>query len=435
MHAEIISVGTELTTGAMLDTNSQWLSLELAAIGIPVHFHTTVADNLDAMADVLRAAADRSDLVLLTGGLGPTLDDLTRQALAVVLGTELVLDEKSLDFIRSIFARHNREMPERNSIQAYFPAGSEPIANPRGTAPGIWAKIPRGEDRPASLFAAMPGVPHEMKRMFLKEVVPRLPGGNLVIQRARVNCFGVGESKAEEMLGDLTARGRDPEIGITVHEATITLRVVAHGKSADECRAKIETAKAAIRERMGEQVFGEEDEQLEHVVVRMLNERGLTFATAEIGTGGLLTRRITEVGGQENCFRGGIVAPSGEALAAAIALSEPLLKMETITEPGADGSTKSEEHARIATLANGCRERFRTNFVLFVGPFPKYDPEDATSAAPSSQVALAGDTVSRVVDYTFLGDMTLNKSRAAKIALNLLRLHLMRQEKAAEPRS
>jgi nicotinamide-nucleotide amidase len=184
---------------------------------------------------------------------------------------------------------------------------------------------------------------------------------------------------------------------------------------------------------MGEQVFGEEDEQLEHVVVRMLNERRLTFATAEIGTGGLLTRRITEVAGQENCFRGGIVAPSDEALAASIALREPLLQTETSRERGSEESTKIDEHARIAALANGCRERFRVDFLLFVGPFPKYDPEDATSVAPTSQVALAGDKVSRVVDYTFLGDLTLNKSRAAKIALNLLRLHLMRLDKPAEP--
>ena len=143
MHAEVISVGTELTTGAMLDTNSQWLSLELAEIGIPVHFHTTVADNLEAMVGVLRIAADRSDVIIITGGLGPTLDDLTRQALAAVLGTELVLDQQSLEWIRSIFAQFKREMPERNVVQAYFPAGSQPLPNPRGTAPGIWAEIPR----------------------------------------------------------------------------------------------------------------------------------------------------------------------------------------------------------------------------------------------------------------------------------------------------
>jgi nicotinamide-nucleotide amidase len=424
MHAEIISVGTELTTGAMLDTNSQWLSLELAAIGIPVHFHTTVADHLDAMVGVLRTAADRSDLILLTGGLGPTLDDLTRQALAGVLGTELVLHEPSLEFIRSLFARHNREMPERNSIQAYFPIGSEPLTNPRGTAPGIWAEIPRSNGRPPSLFAAMPGVPHEMKRMFAKEVVPRLPGGNQVIQRARVNCFGVGESKAEEMLGDLTARGRDPEIGITVHEATITLRIVAHGQSADECRAKIDTAKTAIRERMGEQVFGEEDDELEHVVVRLMNERHLTFATAEIGTGGLLARRITEVAHHEDCYRGGVVAPSLESLSTT-------LRPQSVP---VGSETKSDEHAQIQSVATHCRERFAADFLLFVGEFPQHDPEDATQAVPVSHAAMVGENVSRVVDFTFLGDMTLNKSRAAKIALNLLRLQLLRGNKPDEPR-
>jgi nicotinamide-nucleotide amidase len=430
MHAEIISVGTELTTGAMLDTNSQWLSLELAAIGIPVHFHTTVADHVDAMVGVLRTAAERSDLIVLTGGLGPTLDDLTRQALAGVLGTELVLDVKSLEFIRSLFARHNREMPERNSIQAYFPAGSEPISNPRGTAPGIWAAIQRTGDRPPCLFAALPGVPHEMKRMFVKEVVPRLPGGNQVIQRARINCFGVGESKAEEMLGDLTARGRDPEIGITVHEATITLRIVAHGKSADECRAKIDGAKAAIRERMGEQVFGEEDEELEHVVVRLLNERGLSFAAAEIGTGGLLTRRITEVAGHDRCFRGGIAAPALDAISSVLAnvSDAPGLQQELPLDAGVDSESKSGEHARIVAITKSCRERFGADFALFVGEFPAYDPEDTSREAPKSHVAMVGDGVSRVVDYTFLGDLTLNKSRAAKIALNLLRLHLLRSQ-------
>jgi nicotinamide-nucleotide amidase len=268
----------------------------------------------------------------------------------------------------------------------------------------------------------MPGVPHEMKRMFQKEIAPRLPGGNQVIQRARINCFGVGESKAEEMLGDLTARGRDPEIGITVHEATITLRIVAHGKTADECRAKIDAAKIAIRERMGEQVFGEEDDQLEHVVVRLLNERGLTFATAEIGTGGLLARRITEVAGQESCYRGGIIGSSMNALASLV---------HPPAAPVAPHS-KSEEHAQIAAICNECRENFAADFALFVGQFPKYDPEDASKSAPVSHAALVGKDVSRIVDYTFLGDMTLNKSRAAKIALNLLRLHLLRGDKPDE---
>ena len=295
MHAEVISVGTELTTGVSLDTNSQWRQPRVGGDG---HSRLVSQDRRRRSGGARRrdSRGRRLEITILTGGLGPTLDDLTRQALAEVLGVELVLDPASLEFIRSLFKRFKREMPERNVIQAHFPAGTEPIPNLRGTAPGIWARIPRAGG--FVLFAALPGVPSEMKRMFAQEVVPRLPAGNRVIRRARINCFGVGESQAEEMLGDLTARGRDPEIGITVHEATITLRIVAHGETVDACDSKIAAAKSAIRERMGELVFGEEDDELEHVVLALLQERGHTLATAEIGTGGLLARRITEVPGR-----------------------------------------------------------------------------------------------------------------------------------------
>jgi nicotinamide-nucleotide amidase len=408
MHAEIISVGTELTTGASLDTNSQWLSLELAAIGISVVYHTTVADDQAAIVSVIRTAASRVDVVILTGGLGPTLDDLTRQALADVLRVELVLDASSLEFIRALFARFKREMPERNVIQAHFPAGTEPIPNPRGTAPGIWARIPRASGG-TSLFAALPGVPSEMKRMFAKEVVPRLPAGNRVIRRARINCFGVGESQAEEMLGDLTARGRDPEIGITVHEATITLRIVAHAETADECESKIATAKAAIRERMGELVFGEEDEELEHVVLRLLEDRGSSLATVEIGTGGLLARRLTEVAGNDRVYRGGIVATSLEGLTQA-----------------AGTTMQSDKRATITAMLEQSRQRWGADFAIYVGEFPHFDPDNAAAAAPVSEVGCAGPEMSRIVDYTFLGDQALNRSRAAKVALNLLRLRFLR---------
>ncbi len=256
MHAEIIAIGTELTTGAKLDTNSQWLSLELSAKGIPVTYHTTIADDMPAIVSELRAAVNRSDLVIITGGLGPTLDDLTRQALAELAQVELVLDEPSLAYIKSLFARRQRDMPESNVVQAMFPAGSEIIPNPRGTAPGIWMEVGRkGRDAPCRI-AALPGVPSEMKPMFVHAVLPRLPGTGNVIRRARINCFGVGESDAERILGDVTARGRDPEVGITAHEATITLRIEAHGATAEECEAKIAATTRIIRERMGDFVFG-----------------------------------------------------------------------------------------------------------------------------------------------------------------------------------
>ena len=302
MHAEIIAIGTELTTGAKLDTNSQWLSIELAAVGIPVLAHTTVADDLPAMLETLRTAARRSDVVLVSGGLGPTLDDLTRQVLADLAGVELVLHEPSLQHVRDIFAKRKRVMPERNVIQAMFPAGSEPIENPHGTAPGVWMELPRA-DGARCLIAAMPGVPSEMKPMFRDRVLPRLPRSDKVIRRARVNCYGVGESACEEMLGDVTARGRDPEVGITVHEGTITLRIESHGATESECDAKIAATKQLIHERLGELVFGEEDEQLEDVVVRELNRRGQTVTVVDEVTGGVLSLWLTSVSGSEQIGR------------------------------------------------------------------------------------------------------------------------------------
>ena len=208
MRCEVIAIGTELTTGAKLDTNSQWLSVELAAVGLPVLAHTTIADDLPALIESLRMAVRRSDVVLITGGLGPTLDDLTREAVARLAGVELVFHEQSLRHIRNMFAKRKREMPERNVIQAQFPAGSDPIDNPHGTAPGIWLEMPR-DGGGKCLIAAMPGVPSEMKPMFRDQVLPRLPRSDRVIRRARVNCFGVGESATNFIFARSPLPGRE----------------------------------------------------------------------------------------------------------------------------------------------------------------------------------------------------------------------------------
>jgi len=410
MHAEIIAVGSELTTGAKLDTNSQWLSLALADHGIATHFHSTVADDLQAIAGVLRNAVHRSDVVLITGGLGPTQDDLTRQALAELIQRDLVLHQPSLEHIEGLFARRGRPMTDRNRIQAMVPEGSEPIANPRGTAPGIWMEVPRKGRADNCLIAALPGVPSEMKRMFLVEVLPRLPEGRSVIRRARVNCFGVGESAAEELLGELTARGRDPDVGITVHEATITLRITAHGDTAEDCTRKIAETKREIRARLGELVFGEEDDELEHVVVRRLLETGRTVCTAESGTGGLLSFRLSETPQHAGCYSAGLFAPN-----------EGTLSTLLDAPPEASNENRRELAGRIARLA---QTRFKTDYALAVLDCPEFDPDDTAGSAQETFVALATPAEVRTEPVALFGDPAIRKSRTVKVALNLLRLEL-----------
>lgn len=402
MHAEIIAIGTELTTGAKLDTNSQWLSIELASVGIPVLLHTTVADDLPANLETLRAAVRRSDIVLISGGLGPTLDDLTRQVLADLAGVELVLHEPSLQHIRDMFAKRKRVMPERNVIQAMFPAGSEPIENSHGSAPGIWWELPR-PDGSLCLIAAMPGVPSEMKPMFRERVLPRLPRSDKVIRRARVNCYGVGESACEEMLGDVTARGRDPEVGITVHEGTITLRIEAHGTTESECHAKIAATKQVIHERLGNLVFGEEDEQLEHVIVRELNRRGQTVAIADEVTGGVLSLWLTAVADSERGFLGGVI---GSAV------------RQVFNLPVSTGQSENLPHDRAGQLAQQTRERFGSDFALAIAGSLKAD------GIPRLGLALADANGVEVQEHIPVADVSFARNRAAKSALDLLRLRL-----------
>lgn len=414
MPAETIAIGTELTSGAKLDTNSQWLSLELAAVGIAVHYHTTLADDLQANINAFRVAVDRADLIVITGGLGPTLDDLTREALARMLGVGLVLHEPSLEIIRGMFARRGREMPERNVIQAMFPQGSTPIPNPRGTAPGIWLEIPRGT-RPPCLVAALPGVPSEMKPMFREQILPKL--GSLatgrVIRHARLQCFGLGESAAEELLGDITARGRDPEVGITVHEATITLRIVAEAPSPDTAQDKILATRQQILERLGEHVYGEEEEELEDIVVRELRVRRKTLASCEGASGGLVARRLQRIDPNGEIYRGGLSGLSDDALSSILAISPSQLR-----ETGPHGPERASQ------LALATRDRLQVDYALAITPRLRSADQEGTVEVPVAHYALATPQTVEVRELNLVGDPAIAQARLTKSALNLLRLHL-----------
>lgn len=405
MRAEIIAVGTELTNGSKLDTNSQWLSLELAAAGVPVFFHATVADELEPTVDLFRRAAARSDLVVVTGGLGPTLDDLTRQALADAAGVPLFRHEPSLEHIRRLFESRGRVMPERNVVQAMFPAGSEPIPNPLGTAPGVWMELPRAGG--VCRFVALPGVPSEMKPMFREAVLPRLPSAGRVIRRYRVNAFGAGESAVEEKLGDLTARGREPEIGITAHEATITLRITATGPTAEDCDRRAEAVKATIRERLDSLVYGEEDEGLQDVVVRLLRQRGETLAVVETSlSGGRLTEWLTAVPGVDRVFRGGLTAVS--------------LDMG-VSIPGSAALSGDVPNDAGRMLAEAYREAFKASWGLAV-----VGSAATTTAQGAGTVAVVGPDCVATMPYRSFGDPAIDRSRVAKTALDLLRRRLLK---------
>jgi nicotinamide-nucleotide amidase len=411
MHkAEILSIGSELTSGQNLDTNSQWLSRRLAEIGVPVGWHTSVADDLEDNVETFRTATRRAGLVIATGGLGPTQDDLTRDALAKLAGVDLVFHSESLEVIQGMFARFNRPMPDRNRVQAMFPAGAEPIPNTRGTAPGICMRV--GD----SLVIAMPGVPSEMFVMFEKWVRPRLLelgiGGGVLVER-KLNCFGAGESAVEEKILDLTRRGQVPEVGITVGDGTISLRILARAAHAEEAQALIAPVEQTIRQRLGSLIFGAGDEDLHDIVVRILTERRQTVATAESITTGQVSERIGRVPGASACLMGGLVAYDNRIKREMLGVPEELLeKHGAVSAPV------------VEAMAQGCRARFRTDFAVSTSGIA--GPGGATPTKPVGlvYVGLAWEGGVTSQSFTWPGTRIEVQSRTAKMALNLLRLHL-----------
>jgi nicotinamide-nucleotide amidase len=414
MKCEILSIGSELTSGQNLDTNSQWLSRRLAEIGIAVGWHTTVADDLDANIEAFRIASRRAGLVLVTGGLGPTQDDLTREVLARVAGVELVENTESLLHIEEMFRRRNRTMPERNRVQAFFPAGAQPIPNDRGTAPGIWMRL--GD----CWLAAMPGVPSEMYAMFASQVRPRLLalglGGGVLVQR-KINTFGWGESAVEEKLLDLTRRGHVPEVGITVSDAVISLRILARAPSLAEAEAQITPVEQTIRERLGSLVFGVEDEELPDAVAALLESKRHSLATAESVTAGMVGEQLGRVPGISSWFRGGIIAYDNR------------LKVELLGVP----QTLIDTHGAVSApvveaMAVGCRTRLRTD--LAVSTVGVAGPNDLGPDKPVGlvYVGLAWSGGVSSVRFSWTGSRTEVQRRTAKLALNQVRLHLLSKE-------
>jgi nicotinamide-nucleotide amidase len=412
MIAEVIAVGTELTSGQKLDTNSQWLARRLGEMGIEVRYHTTLDDHLARNVEALRVAASRVQLAVISGGLGPTQDDLTREALATLAEVPLEEDEASLRAIQDLFARRDRPMLPRNRVQALLPSGAQALPNAIGTAPGVWMRIGN------TVFVALPGVPNELKAMFDAELAPRLRallGPARVYVHRVINLFGKGESEVEADAFDLTTRGRDPEVGITASDATISLRVRASGSSEAEALRAMEPTVRLIYERFGQWIVGEGDVDVPQALAKILLDTKTTLATAESCTGGLIATRLTDISGVSDVFLGGVVSYSNEA------------KTRFLDVPAELIATHGAVSAEVArAMAEGARRRFGADLGLSVTGIA--GPCGGSAEKPVGLVYLGLASAAGTLDKKLLlgpeQPRSVIRSRAAKHAMNWLRLEV-----------
>ena len=314
MNAEIISVGTELLLGNSTNTDARDVSLALAELGINVYWHTVVGDNPARLTECLYRARNRADLIVTTGGLGPTCDDLTKQTVARAFGRELLFDEAAWDTIRAWFGDQRRDVPENNRAQAWLPEGSTVLANSCGTAPGCMFETD------GVLVAMLPGPPRECNAMLREQLVPRLEQrSGQTIRSHLIRMFGVGESAMEEKLRDLMD-GSNPTVAPYAKLGECLARVTAKADTEAQCEELMAPVVEEICRRMGDVVYGIDDDGLEHRVLSLLKETGKTIATAESCTGGMIAQRITSVPGASAHYKGGFNVYTVEAKCALLGI-------------------------------------------------------------------------------------------------------------------
>jgi nicotinamide-nucleotide amidase len=412
VRCEIIGVGTELLLGQIVNTNAAWIGQRLADVGWDCLRHTVVGDNEQRIADTITEALGRADAVILTGGLGPTQDDVTREALAAVAGVRLVRQPELEQWLRERFARMSvQRMAEMNLRQADVPDGARTIDNPRGTAPGLILEID------AKPVYAVPGVPREMEGMLERVVLPDLAArageGRAIVSRV-LRTVGVGESRLAERLTPLWEEAGAGQVTMAylASPGEVRVRLTAVGPTREAALQEIAPVEARIREGLGDIVYGTDDETLEAVVGRLLRERGRTLATAESLTGGLLGGRITGIAGSSDYYLGGVVAYATEAKASRLGVDQGLLDAE---------GPVSEAVA--AAMASGARDAFGADLGLAVtgvaGPAEQSGRRVGTLCLG---VADASGTATRTL--TAPGDRTQVRLWTCSVALDLARRRL-----------
>jgi nicotinamide-nucleotide amidase len=407
--ASVISIGNELLSGRTVDTNCAHLSERLLSISIPVVSSYVVRDEVEAIVRSLDLAVGEADVVLITGGLGPTDDDVTRQALAAFLKVELQFQGELLEKIMVFFARRGRQMAIKNKVQAYIPAGSKALANNLGTAPGIMAKV--GE----KLLFALPGVPSEMERMFEESVIPELRKLDVerVIVIRKLRCFGTGESNIAELLGDFGRRGRNPLINFTAGHGVITLHIVATAANEAQARRMAEKDEKQLRGMLGEFVYGTGEQTLAEVVGDKLARKGKTIAVAESCTGGLVSKLLTDVPGASRYLTHGWITYSNGAKISELGVASGLIEKH---------GAVSEEVAQ--AMARRAREKAGADAAIAVTGIA--GPTGGREQKPVGlvYVSVEWDGGSDSKRFSFSGDREAIRLRTALTALNMLRLKI-----------
>lgn len=412
MKAEILAVGTELLMGQIVNTNAQYISSKLPEAGVGVYYHSVVGDNPDRLEDSLKLALERCDIVITTGGLGPTQDDLTKETISRVCGKKLVIHEESLNKIKNYFSRLGRQMTPNNEKQAYMPEGCIVFKNNNGTAPGCIIEM--GE----KAVIMLPGPPVEMKPMFLDYVMPYFKNkGAYSLESVILRVFGIGESAMETKIMDLIDGQTNPTIATYAKEGEVTIRVTASvpmGQSAEQLLMPVVNE---IKRRTGENLYSDKDETLDSVAAGLLLENNITIATAESCTGGLISEMLTDVPGISKVFMGGAVTYSNEAKMEYLGVKEQTLK--------AYGAVSRETAAE---MAEGIRKRLKTDIGISVTGIA--GPGGGTDEKPVGlvYVGLSGDGGTITKELRLSGNRKKIRTITALNVFDLIRRHILKLE-------
>ena len=412
MNAEIVSIGSELLLGQIVDTNATWMAQRLADLGVNLYYKSTVGDNPQRMEEVLSRALERSDLVVTGGGLGPTQDDLTREVVAQVTGRQLVLDPNLLEQIRQRFQRRGLILTANNEKQAYIPEGAIPVENPNGTAPSFIVEGPRG------VIMSLPGVPVELKWLFDNELVPYLGrkfGISETIAYRVLKVADLGESSVDARIGHLIANSGNPTVGVLAHPGQVDVRIAAKSGTAEGIQALIGPVEEEVRGLLGDHVFGTDDETMESVVGGLLEDASLSIAAYEDITAGMVAENLQRA--SLGCFLGGMVGGLDGSM-------DSLLLREEALSHGPEG--QAEDHARLtASLARGVREQTGAQLGLAVHGVPGDEKPAENLARGTSYIALdgvvGGQSLFRERTYSYAGRGLSDRRRLALNALNLIR--------------